>query len=721
MKLKTLSQLRESYPEYNDWSDEELLGGIHQKYFSNMPLSDYYAQTGFSQAVESENIDQEVTNQLSTSGWSGAEDLGIDTDLTPYFATAPRESNLAASAITSNPTTHALTAGATGVENISLGLQQLISGMTGAKPQELAAEDAQNEATYLWAKSQSPWSAMAGRFGGEMAATAPALAIPGAREAQVAKTAGTSAAKLIPYLQNYFSKAGIQGAATGGASYVAEDESRAMNAGMSALFSSLLAIPFLPSQLKADFPAHKMIPMSNLPAEELLKRQEAAAGTETPLYNITDNLDLKSFEENIIAPLPYSGVAQSNQRISEQLKEKSSGIVKKVSNKDELKKENVEIDIEKKILNKNEETKALSDALYERTRDTADLFGIKTENVNTGKKAESFKGELETYPLRRLQEGDPFYNELDAYSQYAKPGTNNPIPFDIAEKQRSGLLKQSRQAGRADEPHKKHVYDELAEAQKLDIEESATLSGVPQLAEEAGAARKYYRENRAPYKEIPFLKEHTSGLYEKNTNKIPNELKNNFNLETLKTYIPEAIPDAAYLKFQDSITGEGDINLPKFVSTYKKMDPKQKELLGINSEEVDSFVKLYEMNPEAINPGFNPKTGVRALPLKAMMGTIAGGYTVAGLPGAVGAIPIAMSLSKYATNKLRNEGFRDQVVSGMVAEKLKQQLGNFEPGSMEFDQLAARIGQYEQKAMNPAINEISRLLQASFRNTAASQ
>ena len=45
--MNKLNQVREQYPEYNDWSDEELAFGLYNKFYSDKPLVGYAKEVGF--------------------------------------------------------------------------------------------------------------------------------------------------------------------------------------------------------------------------------------------------------------------------------------------------------------------------------------------------------------------------------------------------------------------------------------------------------------------------------------------------------------------------------------------------------------------------------------------------------------------------------------------------------------------------------------------------
>ena len=48
--MATIAEIRSQYPQYQDLSDEQLAGALHQKFYSDMPLADFQAKVGLSVA-----------------------------------------------------------------------------------------------------------------------------------------------------------------------------------------------------------------------------------------------------------------------------------------------------------------------------------------------------------------------------------------------------------------------------------------------------------------------------------------------------------------------------------------------------------------------------------------------------------------------------------------------------------------------------------------------
>ena len=45
-----IQDIRQKYPQYNDLSDKELVDGLHGKFYSDIPVNDFYQKVGFQAA-----------------------------------------------------------------------------------------------------------------------------------------------------------------------------------------------------------------------------------------------------------------------------------------------------------------------------------------------------------------------------------------------------------------------------------------------------------------------------------------------------------------------------------------------------------------------------------------------------------------------------------------------------------------------------------------------
>ena len=70
--------LRQKYPQYDDISDEQLLGGIHRKYYSDMPFGKFLRRVGGTASGGLNNQLGSSTEQ-QTPNAPGAEEIYVTT------------------------------------------------------------------------------------------------------------------------------------------------------------------------------------------------------------------------------------------------------------------------------------------------------------------------------------------------------------------------------------------------------------------------------------------------------------------------------------------------------------------------------------------------------------------------------------------------------------------------------------------------------------------
>lgn len=82
--MSALDEVRQKYPQYNDWPDDELAEALYEKHYSDMPREEYYKEIGMSPKQEQANVEnatifgepedfkQKMENFYSSSGIHGA-------------------------------------------------------------------------------------------------------------------------------------------------------------------------------------------------------------------------------------------------------------------------------------------------------------------------------------------------------------------------------------------------------------------------------------------------------------------------------------------------------------------------------------------------------------------------------------------------------------------------------------------------------------------------
>ena len=66
--MTDIKEIRSKYPQYNDLSDQQLADGLHAKYYSDMPVNDFYSKIGFSSEKTDDPSYSDVIKSAFMSG-----------------------------------------------------------------------------------------------------------------------------------------------------------------------------------------------------------------------------------------------------------------------------------------------------------------------------------------------------------------------------------------------------------------------------------------------------------------------------------------------------------------------------------------------------------------------------------------------------------------------------------------------------------------------------
>src|ERR1700677_3055865 len=56
--MKSFTEIRQKYPQYNDLSDDQLSDAIHSKFYSDIPKDEFHSKIGFQPLNENNKLDQ---------------------------------------------------------------------------------------------------------------------------------------------------------------------------------------------------------------------------------------------------------------------------------------------------------------------------------------------------------------------------------------------------------------------------------------------------------------------------------------------------------------------------------------------------------------------------------------------------------------------------------------------------------------------------------------
>lgn len=413
----------------------------------------------------------------------------------------------------------------------------------------------------------------------------------------------------------------------------------------------------------------------NLTPEKLQSNFEAAQGTNTGLGDIIGSPSLKRLYENVLPRVPFSKADQIMQNTASQLINKGEQHLENINAglpegdktkyfQDALKKASIQA-----IKEKNEN--------FKNVNDIAEKARISVPRDNFQQKAKDILDEINK--SRELaREFDP--KLLEDLKAYAKNPEGNSLRLSNIFKGK--LNDRATEFYLNGKNYEYGIVKDLRDALGTDIDTTIKSSRNTDLKEAYDKAMTEYGTKYKPFEDpdvTKFTREggdpdimlshflrtganDRSNLLTKVIDKLPSEAKN----LPASMYLSRAIED-------------GSLNPIKFRTLYKNLGQKQRETLISDKEMRDAiskYTKLVDMNTEAFQTMFNPKTGQRISDLIPTMGAMAG-YSMAGggLPGLLGgAIGLGVTglAGRAATGLLTNPAVRESLVKAIIKAKTKQ-------------------------------------------------
>jgi hypothetical protein len=271
---------------------------------------------------------------------------------------------------------------------------------------------------------------------------------------------------------------------------------------------------------------------------------------------------------------------------------------------------------------------------------------------------------------------------MDKVTKYAllnAPGTElerTSANYNLrtGEKLKQEIRKNEKQAIKAIDDPLAREWGLLASALERDIEKGVQNSPMPEIQQLREASNKHHIENIVPTKEQPlrgFLKRPNELKTQKIIPTFIERGKNQDNIQKMELLTNLLGPkEMEMLRFQQLKGGNNQTLSQGMNEAWRNLGPEQRQGLFSGAEqsmpEWERIAALRKMNPESLNPGLNPPTGVKLLPSAitggaGLLGGMVGG-AAAVLPAIAGQIGLGYGLNKL----LRDEGFRNKLVKEML-------------------------------------------------------
>lgn len=401
-----------------------------------------------------------------------------------------------------------------------------------------------------------------------------------------------------------------------------------------------------------------------LSPEELARNMEITRGTQTGLGSVIESPFLKRLQENVLPHVLGSGVENAMQRNARGIQAKGQEILADAMGAAPA--ENYGTQIQEALKMAAKEARNAKNQSYESLNRLADSHGLKIGRENFREKALDVLSDIEKSPELKHEFGKSLYKDL---VRYARNDTGNNLKLtNIFRGKLGDKANELYQSGKV---HEYGIVNDMKDALSKDIQHSFEQSGNPELEKAYEKSQRLYREEFAPF-EDPDIVKYTrrggdpdlilnhflkTGGNDRATllSKLDRALKQNQKSEATQNPIM-----SAYLS--KAMDEEGKLNPVKFRTLYNKLGHNQRKILfgenGLNKKLKD-YSDLVGKNTESFNLMFNPKTGVRMLPLAQLITAPANMPTIASAAG----------LARGATHLLTSPKFREKLVKAMTENK----------------------------------------------------
>ncbi len=473
----------------------------------------------------------------------------------------------------------------------------------------------------------------------------------------------------------------LQGAGIGGGASVASD----------ALLGSLSK--FLPRNFIK----------SNLSPEELKYNLEVAKDTNTPLGDVIESPSTKGFYENFLNKIYGSGIDDATGKVEEHIKNKAEELLKKYLGENDP--DNAAYRLGEMLREAYESNKLKKQELYSIVNDLSERHGLTIDLPEFSGLASKFSDIINESTLLKFE---PEAKELlSRLTNYKNPSSEKSILLPDGTKYMETIPTSLKEAnilsGKLYDIYKKlnaspvasdraqaSVFKNLYKTLKNDIDSSIEKSGNADIKKAYSIAQKNYKENFSQFLDDDIYKFLGGG-------ESPEKILSHFirtgrtndhasMISKLMSVLPEEgqnLVRSSYLS--RAIEGAEDarqVNPNKLSTNWtdSKLGQNQKKALfpeKADRQELDDYVKLVKMNPNALNRMFNSKTGQRNTEvmslLRSMGAGAAAGSSIAGPVGAVlGALGGPMTFgtaAKIPANFLHSPSYREKIVNNLINKK----------------------------------------------------
>jgi hypothetical protein len=410
-------------------------------------------------------------------------------------------------------------------------------------------------------------------------------------------------------------------------------------------------------------------------APELLRRLE---GTETPLGDVLDSPALKRTLENIMQPVPFSGIPAKMQQLGTEIRQRGENIIKTIT---PAREQSVGEELKEALIKVNNKLENQKRALYKEVDNLADEFNIRVEPRKYQEQAKDLLDQTETTGIFGKLKDEDLKDFLEQAAE-AKPGRVKDANIMISQLNDVGYGLDAEGKSFLAQKWKK-----LAQSLKDDLEDSMQFAGNPEEMKAAyDTAQKFFAQNIVPLRD-PLIMKYTYGKKGDPDTLVRDFVKTGItDRPILLSKITKILePEDRKLFGQNLLATaieDEKLSPAKMVRLYKNREQRMKDQLFTKEtqEKLNDYVTLVEKNDAALSAMANPPTGQQLKEMQALK-LIAGASAVPSLAAmgatvpALGAILAARLGGKAMTSPQARRLLVEQYLKG-------KQPGFIQPGKV---------------------------------------
>lgn len=412
---------------------------------------------------------------------------------------------------------------------------------------------------------------------------------------------------------------------------------------------------------------------------ELTENLRVSQNKPALLGDVAMSPKIKGFFENVSSEVPFSKGKKILGNIKNSLDQQGQNLLKELSSKYNIQGDS-NLFVQKMLHEAYKDAKFNKNSLYDNVTKIAENEGFQ---LSTPKLVDTLFENINNIQASPLYLSNAKFRKA-FNSLYSK--MTNDEPISLAEVKTvlndfDTMGSKLQRSAMASERFQGEMYEDLAQIGREEIRNQIAKSGIPELERAYSIADENYANNFAPLleKDVKTFLNNPEEAHSIVVDIINPSKKfdNPAVIKKIQDLMPAGNENLLGYVYLQSAFKDGRLNINELNSLINKLGDRQfKELFpNIKSrQEVIDFAKLANMNAEARNLFFNPKTGARSIPSLVkggIFGTAFGLFLSGQVGSALATVGIPVAAARYFNSRVASPKFREAVVKKIIKQQGK--------------------------------------------------